>query len=85
MGRSKHCCEIQRNLIKKLINEGKKYKEVQNIIGCSAKMISNALKWTSKEKTCGRKRATSEKIDRRIAKLVKKTPTMPAATVKAVQ
>ncbi len=33
MGRSKHCSEQQRNLIKKLIGEGKMYKEVQQIIG----------------------------------------------------
>ena len=39
MGRSRHCSEEQRTLIKKLIREGKTYKEVQKMIGCSAKMI----------------------------------------------
>ena len=56
MGRSKHCSEEQCNLIKKLIGEGKMYKKVQQIIGCSAKMISNALKWQQKPKTRRRKK-----------------------------
>ena len=43
-GRSNHCSEKQRNLIKKVDWRGEMYK-VQQIIGCSAKMISNALKW----------------------------------------
>ena len=49
MGCSKHCSEEQRNFIKKLTVEGKTYK-VQQIIGCSAKMISNALKWQQNPK-----------------------------------
>ena len=40
--------EEQSTLIKKLIGEGKTYKEVQNMIGCSAKMISNAFMWQPK-------------------------------------
>jgi len=50
-GHSKHCPEQQRNFIKKLIGEGKTYKEEQQIIGFSAKMISNAsLKWQQSPK-----------------------------------
>ena len=48
MGRSRHCSEEECSLIKKLIKELKTYKEVQKMIGCSAKMISNALKWQPK-------------------------------------
>ena len=55
MGRSTHCSEELHNWIKKLIGEGKMYKEVLQIIGCSAKMISNALKWKQKPETHGRK------------------------------
>lgn len=44
-GHARHCSEEQRALIKTLIREGKTYKEVQKMLGCSAKMISNALKW----------------------------------------
>ncbi len=51
MGHFKHCPEQQRNFIKKLIGEGKTYKEEQQIIGFSAKMISNAsLKWQQSPK-----------------------------------
>ena len=35
---------VQSTLIKKLIGQGKTYKEVQKSIGCSAEMISNAIK-----------------------------------------
>lgn len=42
---SKHWSEEQRNLIKESMGEGKTYKDVQQITGCSAKMISHALKW----------------------------------------
>ena len=42
MGCSRHCSEEERSLVKKLIKEGKTYNEVQKMIGCSAKMISNA-------------------------------------------
>ena len=82
MGRSKHCNENERNLIKKLIKERKTYKEVQELSSCSAKKISNALKWTKKAETRGRKRATSEKMDRRIIRLVKENPSISAKQVK---
>ncbi|CAI9576525.1 unnamed protein product [Staurois parvus] len=55
MGRSRHCSEL-RTLIKKLSGEGKTYKEVQKMIGCSVKMIANALKWQPKPERRGRKR-----------------------------
>ena len=44
MGHSKQSLEEQCHLIKKLIGEGKTYKELQKMIRCSAKMISNVLK-----------------------------------------
>ena len=74
MGRSRHCSEEQRTLIKKLIREGKTYKEVQKMIGCSAKMISNALKWRAKPERRGRKRKTTIKMDRRITRMAKAQP-----------
>ena len=61
MSHSKHCSEEQRALIKKLIGEGKTYKEVQTTIGCSAKMISSALKWKAKPERRGRKQKTGSK------------------------
>ena len=44
MGRSTHRSEEQRTLMKKLIGEQRTYKEVQKIMGCSSKIISNALR-----------------------------------------
>ncbi|KAJ8271033.1 hypothetical protein GJAV_G00122010 [Gymnothorax javanicus] len=82
MGRSKHCSGEQRNLIKKLIGEGKTYKEVQQIIGCSAKMISNALKWQQRPETRGRKRATTVKTDRRIVRMAKNQPIVTSRKIK---
>uniref|UniRef100_A0A3Q3MBK0 Transposase Tc1-like domain-containing protein n=1 Tax=Mastacembelus armatus TaxID=205130 RepID=A0A3Q3MBK0_9TELE len=69
-------------LIKKLIGEGKTYKEVQNIIGCSAKMISNALKWRAKPERRGRKRKTTIKMDRRITRMAKAQPTISSRMIK---
>ena len=63
MGRSRHYSEEQHSLIKKLIGEGKTYKEVQKMTGCSAKMMSNALKWQPKPETHGRKWIVSIRRD----------------------
>ncbi|CAI9579950.1 unnamed protein product, partial [Staurois parvus] len=82
MGRSRHCSEEQRTLIKKLIGEGKTYKEVQKMIGCSAKMIANALKWQPKPERCGRKRKTTIRMDRRIAKMARTQPTISSRKIK---
>uniref|UniRef100_A0A3Q3W833 Transposase Tc1-like domain-containing protein n=1 Tax=Mola mola TaxID=94237 RepID=A0A3Q3W833_MOLML len=82
MGRSRHCSEEQRTLIKKLIGEGKTYKEVQKTIGCSAKTISNALKWRAKPETRGRKRKTTIKMDRRITRMAKAQPMISSRMIK---
>uniref|UniRef100_A0A3Q4BQW7 Transposase Tc1-like domain-containing protein n=1 Tax=Mola mola TaxID=94237 RepID=A0A3Q4BQW7_MOLML len=66
----------------KLIGEGKSYKEVQKIIGCSAKMISNALKWRAKPETRGRKRKTTIKMDRRITRMAKAQPMISSRMIK---
>ena len=82
MGRSRHCSEEERSLIKKLIKEGKTYKEVQKMIGCSAKMISNALKWQPKPERRGRKRKTTIRMDRRITKMAKAQPMISSRRIK---
>lgn len=48
-------------MINTLIHEGKTYKYIQDIIKCSAKMISNALKWEEKPETRERNKATTKK------------------------
>uniref|UniRef100_A0A3Q0S1K1 Transposase Tc1-like domain-containing protein n=1 Tax=Amphilophus citrinellus TaxID=61819 RepID=A0A3Q0S1K1_AMPCI len=74
MGRSRDCSKEHRSLIKMLIGEGKTYKEVQKTIGCSAKMISSALKWKAKPGRRGRKWKTTIQMDRRIARMGKTQP-----------
>lgn len=49
MGRGVHCTPKKRELIKKLISDGKTYKFIREIVGCSNKIITNA-KNTSKKK-----------------------------------
>src|SRR4029434_5521181 len=71
MGRSRHCTEEKRTLIKKWIGEGKTYKEVEKINGCSAKMIFNALKCQRKPEKRGRKRNTTIRVDRKITRMAK--------------
>uniref|UniRef100_A0A4W4F6N2 Transposase Tc1-like domain-containing protein n=1 Tax=Electrophorus electricus TaxID=8005 RepID=A0A4W4F6N2_ELEEL len=85
MGHSRRCTEGERTLIKKLIGEGKMYKEVQKIIGCSAKMISNALKWQTKPETHGRKRNTTIHVDQRITRMAKKHPMISSREIKNLQ
>lgn len=82
MGRGRHCSKEQRTSIQIFIREGKTYKQVQELVGCSAKMISNALKWQVKPETRGRRRITSIRTDRRIAKMVKAQPMMGSKEVR---
>lgn len=82
MGRAKHCTEEQRNIIKMLIRQGQSYKEIQKTVGCSAKMIRNALKWEAKVETRGRKRCTSNRMDREIVKLARIDPYTTSRKVK---
>ncbi len=79
MGHSRHYSEEQCTLIKKLIRGENKG---QKMIGCSAKMISNALKWQPKQERCGRGK-TIIRMDRRIAKMAK-TQSMISSRVSTV-
>ncbi len=63
MGCSRHFLKEQRAFIKKLIREGKTYKEVHKIIGCSSNRISNALKCQPKPELRGRKWKTTIRMD----------------------
>jgi len=82
MGRGKHCTPEKRDLIKKLILEGKTYAEIQNYIGCSPTMIRNALKYESKSETRERKPAMSPKLIRRMVRQFRSNPFMPATQIK---
>lgn len=71
MGRGKHCSEEKRKLIQKLRKQGKTYREIKEILGCSDQMIANAITYKEKAETRGRKRKTSSVDDRRIARYSK--------------
>ncbi len=78
MGHSRHYSEEQCTLIKKLIRGENKG---QKMIGCSAKMISNALKWQPKQERCGRGK-TIIRMDRRIAKMAKTQSMISSRVIK---
>ena len=82
MGRGKHCSDEKRDLTKRMRAKGKTYKEIQDTLQCSAKMISNALKWEAKPETRGRHRKTTKRDDRNIAKLAKKNPFTTSKKIK---
>uniref|UniRef100_A0A3Q0SFK3 Transposase Tc1-like domain-containing protein n=1 Tax=Amphilophus citrinellus TaxID=61819 RepID=A0A3Q0SFK3_AMPCI len=77
-----HRSKEQRSLIKMLIGEEKTYKEVQKTTGCSAKMISNALKWKAKPERRGRKQKTTIEMDGRIARMGKTQPTISSRVIR---
>ena len=52
------------------------------MIGCSAKMISNALKWKAKPERHGRKRKTTIRMDRIIARMAKTQPMISSREIK---
>jgi len=63
VGRGKHCTPERKELIKKLIQDGKTYKEVEKL-GCFSKLISNALKYEKKMKLmAGNKYCLLEQFD----------------------
>lgn len=61
---------------------GKKYKEVQKMIGCSAKMISNALKWKAKPERRGRKWKITIRMDGIIARMAKTQPMISSREIR---
>ncbi len=52
------------------------------MLGCSDKMISNALKWQPKPERYGRKRKTTIRMDRRTAKMAKTQPMISSRVIK---
>lgn len=83
MGRSQHCTPEKRTLIKSLIGSGKPYREVEKIVGCSSKMICNALKYTPREDNRGRKKIVTPRTVRRIVHFSKTHPFATANEIKA--
>lgn len=82
MGRGKHCGDEKRKIIQTLIKEGNTYAEVRKIVGCSNKMISNALNYIPKPEKRGRKAAMSNLMIKRLIRESKKAPFKPATELK---
>ncbi|XP_061386340.1 uncharacterized protein LOC133321260 [Musca vetustissima] len=82
MGRGKHCSAEKRELIRKLISEGKSYREVGRLLECSNKMIRNAIQFKEKPETRGRKRVISYLLTKRLFRQAKKEPFKPATELK---
>lgn len=81
MGRNRHCSGYERSSIRKLRQEGKTYKEISNLIGCSQNMVTNALKPHKSQENRGKQRKTTPTMDRRIAAISKKDPFSSARSV----
>ena len=56
MGRGLPIVEIERNLIKKPHNEGKKYREISKIVGCSENMVTTAVKLKKNQRNMRQKK-----------------------------
>lgn len=82
VGRGKHCTPEKREMIQKLINEGKTYKTVQQLVGCSAKMIANVKKYHEKQETRGRKPVLSPRMVKRMVRYSKAQPMAPATQIR---
>lgn len=74
MGRAKHCSAEERDIILRLRAKGYSYSTIQKIVGCSAKMISNAIKFVPKPETRGRKSVTSVQDVRHIVRISTENP-----------
>lgn len=74
MGRASHCTVAERDFIRRLRNEGHTYRQIQNIMSCSSKMVSNAIKWQESPENRGKRRKTSAHDDRNIVRLAKVNP-----------
>lgn len=82
MGRGKHCSPEKRELIKKFASEGKSYSQIRELLGCSNKMIINALRYEQKVESRGRKRVLSPLIVKRLVRTTKANPFMTATELK---
>ena len=76
--------EEKRNLMKSLIKNGKTYKFIQKLIGCSPTMITNAIKHDDLPESRGRRCKTSARTDGLIVRCTKRNPFMTSTKIKEV-
>lgn len=82
MGRGKHCSAEKREIIKKMIFEGKTYAEIRSLLGCSNKMIRNAITFVEKCESRGRKPVMSTLLVHRLVRQSRKEPFKTATELK---
>lgn len=82
MGRGVHCTQTMREIILKLVQDGKSQREVAKIIGRSKTFVYNALQPQKTNVKTGRPRKTSQKLDAQIKRLCKKDPFKSSGDIK---
>jgi len=73
MGRGKHCTEEKRDIIQKLIKNGKSYRVVGRLVGYLNKMIKNALNYEENPEIRGRKQSMTPLHVNRLIRQSKKS------------
>lgn len=71
MGRGKHCSIEKREIINKLLDEGKTFAFIRHTLGVSNGMITNAKNWSFQSENRGRRRKTNQIEDRAIIRITK--------------
>jgi len=69
MGRGVHCTAPERQIIKKLSDEGKSMTEIAELMNCSKKKVFSAVHYIDKKENRGRKRATTKRFDDILARI----------------
>lgn len=82
MGRSKHCSEEEKKIIKQLHKDGNSQRKIAHILGRSQNMVKNALQPPKLKLKRGRQRKTTKKDDDRIKVLSTRNPFMSAVQVR---
>jgi len=83
VGRGPHCSKGEREKIIELRKMGKTYQEIQRLLKCSAKMISNAINHEWKPEKRGATPKTTILEDRRIVRFCKTNPFASSRDIKA--
>ena len=82
MSRGEHGSAEKREPVRKLISDGLSSREVCRIVGCSNKLIRNAIIHEKKPEKRGRKRAMTNLLDNRLVRQAKKKPFKRATELK---
>lgn len=83
MGHGPDCSPEKRDLIKKLRNKGKSYRQIADIVGCSKNMVAYAILDKKSTKNRGQKRRTTAQTDRRILHTAKCDPFKTSVQLKS--